>query len=90
MASERINVRSALNLNLFFMSIFGVWIPENFFGTRKIYIYRLYSISALGFIFILYTITEIINIVVVSSIKIIELVNFGGEITIYFIPYYRY
>ena len=95
MASERIRIRSALNLNLFIMQFFGLWAPESFFGTPKIYLYRIYSMLVLGFFFFVYTLSEIINIIKVSPIKIIpgrndsakifDLINFEGEIIYFFI-----
>lgn len=58
---NELNLRSSLALNFKILNIFGHWPPEN--APESLFVYKIYGTITVGFFFIIYVITEIINIV---------------------------
>ncbi|XP_077284425.1 odorant receptor Or1-like [Arctopsyche grandis] len=65
MDHKRVKIREALDLNLAIMTISGIWPPKCFDNTWRIHAYRAYSIMGVGFFYIVFMLTEIINMIVV-------------------------
>lgn len=55
-----LNLRSSLALNFKILCVFGHWPPEN--NPESLFFYKIYRTIFLGFFFIIYVITEAINI----------------------------
>lgn len=60
MVSKELDLRDSLKLNFTILSIFGYWTPKNL--GKFLIIYRIYSVIIVGVGFLLYTLTEFINL----------------------------